>query len=56
MAVWKLKSCPKCNGDLFLQREATGWNEVCLACGYRKDISNLITVNTLGQVKIKDPT
>ena len=53
MAVWKLKSCPRCNGDLFIQREQDGWYEECLLCGYQRDVSNLVTVNTLGQVKIK---
>ncbi len=55
MAVWKLKSCPRCTGDLFIQREMDGWYGECLACGYRKDVSNLVTVNTLGQIKISDP-
>jgi DNA-directed RNA polymerase subunit M/transcription elongation factor TFIIS len=54
MAVWKLKSCPRCSGDLFIQRETDGWYEECLLCGYQKDVSNLVTVNTKGQVKIKD--
>ena len=54
LAVWKLKSCPRCNGDLFIQRETDGWYEECLLCGYEKDVSNLVTVNTVGQVKIND--
>ncbi len=53
MAVWKFKSCPRCSGDLFIQRETDGWYEECLLCGYQRDVSNLVTVNTLGQVKIK---
>jgi len=55
MLHWKLKGCPRCAGDLFIIREADGWYEECLACGYRKDISNLVTTNALGQVKMKDP-
>ena len=55
MVSWKLKSCPRCAGDLAILREADGWYENCLACGYRRDISNLVTTNALGQVKIKDP-
>ena len=51
MVSWKLKSCPRCAGDLFILREADGWYEECLACGYRRDISNLVTTNALGQVK-----
>jgi len=53
MAVWKLKSCPRCSGDLFIQRETDGWYEECLLCGYQRDVSNLVTVSTGGQVKIK---
>lgn len=54
MAVWKLKSCPRCNGDLFVQREAEGWFECCLLCGYERDVSDLVTVNTVGQIKINE--
>jgi len=52
MTVLKLKSCTKCNAELLIQREADGWYEVCLVCGYHKDVSNLVTLNTVGQVKI----
>jgi DNA-directed RNA polymerase subunit M/transcription elongation factor TFIIS len=51
MAVWKLKSCPRCNGDLFIQREIDGWYEECLSCGYQKDISDLVTMDAIGQCK-----
>ena len=54
MAVWKLKSCPRCNGDLFIQLETDGWWEECLSCGYQRDVSNLVTTNAVGQVKIND--
>jgi hypothetical protein len=53
MAVWKLKSCPRCTGDLFIQRETDGWYEECLLCGYQRDVSGLISVTTGGQIKIK---
>jgi DNA-directed RNA polymerase subunit M/transcription elongation factor TFIIS len=52
MTVLKLKSCIKCNAELLIQREADGRYEVCLVCGYHKDVSNLVTLNTIGQVKI----
>ena len=54
MAVWKLKSCPRCNGDLFIQHETDGWYEECLLCGYERDISNLVTESSVGQVKINN--
>jgi DNA-directed RNA polymerase subunit M/transcription elongation factor TFIIS len=53
MAVWKLKSCPRCNGDLFIQRETDGWYEECLLCGYQRDVSDLVSVTNRGQVKVK---
>jgi DNA-directed RNA polymerase subunit M/transcription elongation factor TFIIS len=54
MAIWKLKSCPRCNGDVFVQRETEGWYEGCLLCGYEREVSNLISVNSVGQIKIDD--
>ena len=77
MAVWKLKSCPRCNDGLFIknsteyppacwrdesglvrnfvgfftQREIDGWNEECLSSGYQRDVSNLVTIDTVGRVK-----
>jgi DNA-directed RNA polymerase subunit M/transcription elongation factor TFIIS len=53
MAHWKLKSCPRCSGDLFIQRETDGWYEECLLCGYQRDISNVVSVTAGGQIKIK---
>jgi len=52
MAVWKLKICPLCNRNLLILREISAWYGVCLTCGYNKDISHLVTVNTVGQAKI----
>jgi len=34
MAIWRLKSCPRCRGDMFLDRDNTGWYEECLQCGH----------------------
>ena len=33
MAIWKPKSCPRCGGDIFLERDDK-WCEHCLQCGY----------------------
>jgi len=53
MAVWKLKSCPRCNGDLFIQRETDGWYEECLLCGYQHDVSNSVAASSASQISIK---
>ena len=34
MAWWKFKSCPRCNGDMFTDRDLQGWFEQCLQCCY----------------------
>jgi DNA-directed RNA polymerase subunit M/transcription elongation factor TFIIS len=39
MSIWKIKGCPRCSGDLFLQSEWGIWTEHCLQCGYEKELS-----------------
>ena len=56
MAVQNQKSCPRCNGTLLIKREADGWFEECARCGERTNISELVTVNTVGQIKLLDRT
>jgi len=41
MAVVKFKSCPRCQGDVFLDSDMDGWYEQCLPCGYRRDLKSL---------------
>jgi hypothetical protein len=53
MAVWKLKSCPRCSGDLFIQRETDGWYEECLLCGYQRDVSDIVAASAGNQIKVK---
>ena len=36
MVSWKLRNCPRCQGDLFLDKDNDGWYEQCLQCGYRR--------------------
>jgi hypothetical protein len=38
MAKWKLKGCPRCKGDLLVERAGDKWDEYCLQCGYRRDL------------------
>jgi hypothetical protein len=39
MTTWKLKNCPRCGGDMFVERDVDGWIERCLLCGYSRDTS-----------------
>ena len=37
----KFKSCPKCSGDLDLNRDCYGSYLNCFQCGYIKDLDSL---------------
>lgn len=38
MTRWKIKSCPRCGGDMFLDRDLDSWYEQCLQCSYRVEL------------------
>ncbi len=42
--MWRLKSCPKCKGDIFLEKDYSGWYERCLQCGYNRDLKCVVEV------------
>lgn len=31
--------CPKCGGNLYMDRDYNGWYEQCLQCAYMKDLA-----------------
>jgi len=41
MLNWELKSCKRCGGDIFIDRDADGWFEQCLQCSHRREIFGL---------------
>lgn len=41
MGKWRFKSCPRCGGDLFVERDLDkNWYEQCLQCAYRHEVAN----------------
>ena len=38
MIKWKLKCCPRCGGDLFIENNDEGWHAQCLQCSYQHDL------------------
>ena len=40
MTTWRLKACPRCEGDMYIENDVGGWFEQCLACSYRRDLSD----------------
>jgi len=41
MTLWKFKSCPRCKGDLFQDRDGVF---ECLQCGYRDNVKVLFRI------------
>ena len=41
MVNWKLKTCIRCGGDLFIDRDTDGWFEECLQCGNSRELIEL---------------
>ena len=39
--MWKLKACPRCGGDVFIDRESDTWYEQCLQCGYQRQLRDI---------------
>ncbi|MFC1958216.1 hypothetical protein ACFLVQ_01440 [Chloroflexota bacterium] len=41
MVMWKLRSCPRCGGDMFIDKDMYGWKEQCLQCSYQSELKDL---------------
>ena len=40
----RLKSCPRCKGDVLLEKDKYGWYEQCLQCSYLRDMETILVV------------
>lgn len=38
MAMWELRSCLRCGGDVFTTHDVDGWYQQCLQCSHRLDL------------------
>lgn len=43
--MWKFKSCPKCEGDLYIDWDMDGTFVQCLQCGYLADLASVLKGN-----------
>ena len=41
MSRWKSKACPRCGGDMFIDRDLDSWYEQCLQCSYKMELKPL---------------
>jgi hypothetical protein len=42
--MWRLKSCPKCRGDMFIDKDRNSWYEECLQCGFSRQLADMVVV------------
>ena len=42
MTKWKLKSCPRCGGDMLIDKDMDFWYEQCLQCSYKVELQPLV--------------
>jgi len=40
----KNRRCPKCGGNLYIDKDYHGWYEECLQCSYMKDLEAVYEV------------
>ena len=45
--VW-LKECPRCRGDLYLNKDTYVWYRKCLQCGYLEDSADFFVPDPTG--------
>ncbi|MDO8568693.1 MAG: hypothetical protein Q7R57_08275 [Dehalococcoidales bacterium] len=38
--------CPKCGGNIYVDRDIYGWHGECLQCGYSHDLPSIVEVKT----------
>lgn len=54
--MWKLKRCPRCGGDIFLDKDQYTWYMQCLQCGYLRDLDNIAEFKEQPAEREKEPT
>lgn len=37
-------SCPRCKGNMLLDQGCDGWYEICLQCGFRHVLTDVVRV------------
>ena len=43
--MWRLKSCPKCKGDMYIDKGRNAWYEECLQCGFSRELVDMVLAN-----------
>jgi hypothetical protein len=49
----RLKCCPRCKGAVALDKDRYGWYELCLQCGYLRDLESIAQVHQQPGLMVK---
>lgn len=55
VAMWRFKSCTRCNGDMFLNKDTEGWHEQCLQCGYIHYLDSMFDMEKGANDRLRKP-
>lgn len=39
--MWNFKSCPRCGGDIYIDKCEGRWYQQCLQCGYEREMERI---------------
>lgn len=53
--IIKVKRCPRCSGNLFLEHDKYGYYVVCIQCGANYPVNSLNNQDRLEKVKQAEP-
>ena len=41
--MFKFRGCPRCHGDLMIDKDQYGWYEECMQCGFSRDLRSVLS-------------
>lgn len=42
--MWIFKKCPKCKGDIYAEKDTSGWHMECLQCSYTREQQTILMI------------
>ena len=45
MGMWTFNKCPRCHGNMFLEKDEFGWYEQCLQCSHSQELPSTYEFN-----------
>ncbi len=48
------KGCPRCKGDMFIEKDRYGWHKQCLQCGYLIDLAKTVNAGQTHLIEEKE--